>query len=498
MAGWKDLPAELRLLVYHHLDQTGVRRPRQEDIRHRHYMSAYAAVSHEWQGFFEERTFKQLVIRGSDLGELNNIVTGSRRRWLRTLWMRVELPRYTCESCSTEESEEEVRINNSISTADIWRLFEILGTWKERNHIPFTLMLSVYSPSDNEHHFRNHGFDDDLSAFNMAPMMPRHDPPHEWHYGLQFAPELGPRLRAFGEPLSLELTQVSVVPAPRLPSLDFVTEFVLPRQFYRMIPNVDLIFRSLPNLQGFRFEHWRQVSPTSAATAMFRLREVIRALPPSLRRVSIFEDSNGALNPRRIYEAAVNDAISGHLLRDASHQLIEVNASFIIDAKHFFKSFELDHGLEEAPWPHLEVLTLTSSYLIRSRSRGKNNMLVAAAKAAMLMPKLRLLQIWFARLRQMHVFRYVKTTSGPLIEWVQTEGSAHRLSGKVIQAWERYAYMSSQEPLCVEETDILPEQIKGHACALRYLHRVDSILVESSALQLSWESENLEYVRQNL
>ncbi|KAI0379401.1 hypothetical protein F5Y04DRAFT_290290 [Hypomontagnella monticulosa] len=386
MATWNSLPIELRLVVYQNLDYTDRRRPQGQDIRHKHCMTKYAAVSREWQAFFEQRNFKRLTIRQQDLEEFERIFKGYRRRWLRILWMRVQLPRYRCPECNMEETEGETGFNSSLFTSTIWKLFTILSTWDRENPLPFTLMLSVYSPSDNEHHFRTHCFGDDLKTFYMGPRLPLSDFEHGWWLGRQHAPRLEAKLRVLGKPLKFLLTRVSADPDARLPTIRLVSALVLPRQFYRRIPNVDVIIRSLPNLQDFRYEQWRPVTGRGVANAFVELRDIIQALPYKLERISIFEDFNDALHPRALHQPGEHDLISAQLLRRLSHELIDVNASFIMDGCDFFE-FDLQRS-----WPRLELLTLTCK-ILRRDSLERDDLFIAAAKAAMFMPKLRMLQL---------------------------------------------------------------------------------------------------------
>ncbi|RYP26414.1 hypothetical protein DL767_008038 [Monosporascus sp. MG133] len=462
MTVWNDLPAELRLVVYKHLDNVSFRKLRVEDVRHYHHMAAYAAVSREWQEFFEERTFKSLVLRQRDLPELERILNRSRRRWLCTLWLRVELPRYTCDSCSSEESDEEADTNSAVFTAAVWKLFTVLNGWQSRGQEPLTrpgfdLRLSVYSPSDREHHFRHHRFDDDFSALCLWPRINHLDHSHGWYHGTQLELSLGAKLRILGKPLKLDLSQVSTDLSPHLPPLNFITCFTMPRQFYRRIADVDSILQSLPNLRRFYLEQWRQVTIADENERLLHLRRVIEALPPTLRLFSAFQDANNTL----LWSAPnsnlpESDAPSARILRKASQKCTVINAYFLIDARCFFFTFEPGSpGSAQEAWPNLKKLTMTSD-LLSSKAYGdrSDRMLEAASRAALRMPKLRMLQLWFIGGKEVCIFRYRKTKGRPLIEWLRTKSARRGPSQGVVQAWQMVADTSLQGPIRVQKTEI--------------------------------------------
>ncbi|CAJ2507514.1 Uu.00g087000.m01.CDS01 [Anthostomella pinea] len=141
MPDWTRLPPEIRLMVLEEL----VRAEQKDD----HKVSGYAVVSREWQVFFERHTFKKLKLHQGHLAELKRILHNTYRLpiTVEDLWFNIQLPRFGCESCQTEESAFEEWQNNVIFTKAIWKLFKILGSWSRRRPLTdgkrMTLSLSA-------------------------------------------------------------------------------------------------------------------------------------------------------------------------------------------------------------------------------------------------------------------------------------------------------------------------------------------------------------------
>ncbi|KAL7619840.1 hypothetical protein AAE478_010385 [Parahypoxylon ruwenzoriense] len=342
MAGWSDLAVDLKLMVFNYLvNSERCLRPKDEDDRPHRYKSTYATVSREWRAFFESKNFMHLVLHQSDLADFERVFTRARIQVPRPVWLRVQLPSYNCHECSSEESQEEATVNNIIFTSSLWK-FTILGVWKDiRGEITpqkeMTMILSVYSPSDREHHFRDHPFDDDKeTCYYRSARIDYDDPSHGWHSSSYVAPGLGPKLRLLGNPLDLNFRQISADSAISLPTLDFISELQIPRQFYRATPRLDLILKSLPKLQTLRYEPWRHVTDDCERHRELNFHEILQAFPKTLTKFSAFMDSNDAL---RSQPEKVINTMSIASVREASFRFTELAASFIVDAEWFFYPF---------------------------------------------------------------------------------------------------------------------------------------------------------------
>lgn len=104
MASWLDLPAELRDMIlevvaqaYSHKSEPGAR-------------VGYATVSREWQLFFEEETFRKLVVDQTQLVKLESLFGSKenqrRREYVKHLQLIVKLKECGCDACQPEEDSE--------------------------------------------------------------------------------------------------------------------------------------------------------------------------------------------------------------------------------------------------------------------------------------------------------------------------------------------------------------------------------------------------------
>ncbi|KAI1378126.1 hypothetical protein F4677DRAFT_458814 [Hypoxylon crocopeplum] len=499
MSNWHKLPVELKLMIFEYLAEPDGRMKPKHYITHYHrHKSAYAAVSLEWQGYFERRNFFVLTLSQSDLSDFRRIVVGERRTYLFRLWLRIELPRYTCDSCTRKESDQEATTNNLICTDALWDLFSILAEWKAKEGKEtgrlVKLELSVYSPSDREHHFRDHRFHDNRSTYHMSSRIDHDDPSHGWYSGVQVHPRLGPKLRLLGAPLKLDFSHISSGQSQPFPELDFISSLVIPRQFYRKIPGLTLILRSLPNLRRFKYEIWRHVTDGNEWLQEAEYREVLQALPKDLKVLSIFEDSSDVLHLHR--RARKFRGIIPVYLRTSSQNLTELNASFLIDAQEFFIQFYPGiYANRQIGWPNLRALTLTSKLLIRPNRQHINVLLQAAALAVLRMPQLEILEIWYGKLYKAGIFRYTRCGDRSSIEWLDTNNPPLGFHSTVVQSWQTVANSYTRDCLDVTTGTISPQCIRSHGSVMHYLKRFERILAPTSTRQLRWEADNLEAVR---
>lgn len=121
-------------------------------------------------------------------------------------------------------------------------------------------------------------------------------------------------------------------------------------------------------------------------------------IPNQLKRLVLFEDFNDEYitlfqgvydlldaEPIRTANLAVSKALA-----EASLSLEHLSASFTVDAKYFFRAPQ-----STWTWNKLATLVLTSGLLTPSHSSTEiNDMLQAAAAAAMSMPALTAMELW--------------------------------------------------------------------------------------------------------
>ncbi|KAI2465341.1 hypothetical protein F4781DRAFT_435469 [Annulohypoxylon bovei var. microspora] len=475
-ASWDDLPVELKLIVFDFLSPSERNRtmiPRHEDDRHNHHISAYAAVSKGWQAVFERRIFYGLVL---------------------------QLSRYGCELCDLRETHEEEARNNKIFTASMWDLFSILARWRSKDQEStyksrLILMLSAYSPSDREHYFRDHRFGDDCKTYYDSPRIHHHDPFHGWFFGEQVRLDVGPKQRLFGRPLNFDFHHIGASSLPSLPKLDFVAGLIIPRQFYRPIPRIDLIIRSLPKLEILRYEPWYPIAFDRAWTHELDILGILEALPQTVTKFSGYKDSNDALsrNSRGTFFP-----VPGSRLAQISQRFKELDISFIIDARWFFSVLEpfADNSKVDLSWDDLEGLTMTSKLLSSGTgSEELDSLLGSAAQAALRMPKLQMMELWSGKRGEAYIFRYTRFKDESHIEWWDTGLVPMTLRPKVIQAWQMVADRYVRGRLVVKIRNIPPRNIKCRGSILSYLKRSDRTLTSASLQQIQWETKELMPVR---
>ncbi|KAI0887047.1 uncharacterized protein GGS22DRAFT_120835 [Annulohypoxylon maeteangense] len=379
----------------------------------------------------------------------------------------------------------------------MWNLFSILTEWGtakpyySKSMLNLSLQLSVYSPSDRDHHFRDHRFYDDNKTYYDSPRINHLDPYHGWYFGEQVIPGPGPKHRLFGRPLYFDFRYIGTRDLPSLPKVDFITSLIIPRQFYRPIPKIELIFRSLPNLEIFRYEPWYPISTDRAWLHEADLLAILDSLPPTVTRFSGYKDSNDVLNRSNGGSFAEN---AGSKVFSISQRLIELDLSFIIDAKSFFAPFNEDK--EKDSWDNLEGLTLTSDSLRLNASPAEvDKLLRSAAEVALSMPKLQMMELWSGKRSQARIFRYTRYKDNSLVEWLETGLSFTALGPSVKRSWQMVADKYVRGHMDFETRDIHPDSIRCRGSILPYLMRRDKTLTSASLQQIMWEATELKRVR---
>ncbi|KAI0888859.1 uncharacterized protein GGS22DRAFT_184434 [Annulohypoxylon maeteangense] len=461
MAGWNDLPSEVKLIIYGYLcdHDSDLLRLHGKDFLHNSHLSAYATVSLEWQDFFEGRTFKKLTIKQSDLHEFGKVLVPRRRPFLRRLWLQVELRSFYQDLDLTEEIPKELDENANIFSDSIGKLFTILKEWETREKtqprkLSLTLLFDAYSPDDSRSSYQR---------YNAMDYPPGNKPPTPIYQCSHRSPSKCSCFRSdiwFNtvhkpwllnrQPREFDLSQISADSSLRLPKLDFVTGFIIPRQFYANIPILSLIAQSFPNLQRIGFEQWRRAAKDNIDDYTL-LRQVMKALPFRLQCFSAFLDTSVMLSVRNRFSRS--DIPSTHMLRKASYQFYKIDVSFFMDARYFFATFMYGFSGNEY-WPNLERFSMTSSLLSPDSNEGYTSLLLGVAKAASRMPKLRMLQIWWGYDAELCVFRYTRDHEDPLIEWVRTNTAPEGPGEEVLEAWQEVANKTWYTPVRIKQTVI--------------------------------------------
>jgi hypothetical protein len=247
---WTCLPAEVRLEILETITNQ----------KHRGWASS-ASVCKEWQGVIEKKNFHRLKLQVSCLHGFEHMIV-RQRELVHHIWFSIELPKYTCQSCDSQTSQELADWRSSATgcfTDAIWRLFRILATWQPANTL--TLELNAHCPSDSEHCFKAYIFDSDSEdEYEGLPSLQKagqgfaewHDPKHGWINGQHLmAPSALAMVQLFGV--------VRGWPLRGLPEVVGVTTFIIRRQLRRSLDfhTWDCIVDKLCRLEHLYYEPWR-------------------------------------------------------------------------------------------------------------------------------------------------------------------------------------------------------------------------------------------------
>lgn len=157
----------------------------------------------------------------------------------------------------------------------------------------------------------------------------------------------------------------------------------------------------------------------------------------------------------------------------------------MVDASDFFDARE-----RSWKWTSLTSLALTSRLLAPDESPIEiDNMLQAAAEAAMKMPNLETMEIWNGREGLAMLFRYQLAGGGrpAMITWRGTWQFA--LRPPVLQAWEAVALKHrSYGSVIIEELLDAGAVVKSHADAIYHLRLLNPVIRPISLRQIRMEN----------
>ncbi|KAF7958555.1 hypothetical protein EAE96_002095 [Botrytis aclada] len=231
------------------------------------------------------------------------------------------------------------------------------------------------------------------------------------------------------------------------------------------------MFALLPRLQEIHYEPWREFFGVMQKITDKYLQRLFESLSCSqLQRLVIFENSDQTYpasyrdfgcGPMRIPSSSVSSALA-----NASLTLEHLSAPFMVDASHFFTARELSWK-----WPNLTWLALTSRLLVpQERSEELDDMLQAAAAAAMNMPNLETMEIWNGEKGLAMLFRYQRhKREQPAV--ITCKGTWELiLQPLVIQAWDSVSLKHcGRETVIIKEVLNMSDSIKSHGDAIRHL-----------------------------
>lgn len=232
---------------------------------------------------------------------------------------------------------------------------------------------------------------------------------------------------------------------------------------------------------------------------------MLRGLPPTLDRLSVFEDWNTMLewragdsllpeywgNPIRYMGPKLANAF-----RNRSRSLQHLSISYMIDAKIFFAACQSDWV-----WERLEFLALTCTllskhyydesvagnvdaplwqYHVPTRRLG---LLQRAAHTALRMPKLSAMAIWTGKKGFASAFIYERSEHNlPSITWCGTWDLQLAEKPAVVREWGKVAAKHCEAPLRVYTEVLDSSDIASHADAVSLL-RLPCEVTDSTSLE---------------
>lgn len=222
---------------------------------------------------------------------------------------------------------------------------------------------------------------------------------------------------------------------------------------------------------------------------------ILTSLPETLKVLTILEDFNEDCNivhcfhyitrewPYRPELVKTPSPLVGAALACRSVGLERLSASYMVDAKDFFKACEPNWV-----WDNLTSLALTSRSLTLCKPHPSaiNDILVDAGTAALRMPKLRTMEIWNGMKRHACAFRYQVTADSATLGWCGTWNL--ELDTDVVDVWKRVALRYTRHELSVLVSQNLDKKdIKSHATAICEL-KLSKVIHPVSLEQIMRES----------
>ncbi|TQN65674.1 hypothetical protein CSHISOI_09749 [Colletotrichum shisoi] len=406
----------------------------------RHEKAALASVCNEWRVVVEKSTFRSLLLHEGnghqDVRAFHRIVHGRRRRLVRNLTMHITLGLYGCEGCHREESGEEADANNWRFTRAVRGLWSCLSRWPAvgGDAAAMTLEIKCGALSDRQHFFRDAGDGGRHLLYGQSLQ------------GRRFS-LWGARKRLLGN--LLDFVHQDGGARPLLPKVRVVRRLRVNKSLYRSLSAaaLRLLFESLVDLTVVCYQPRRGVdvqgqrARDEANTALFR------TLGPSARGVHLWEMQSPELHGDRYRPKPTNEELVAAVV-EVSYRLRDVTIYHAIDGADFFRlASARPGGARPMPaWPNLRFLVLSCRHLAFSGAQSEAyDLLLTAARAAMRMPRLGCMELWWGEVNGGYIFRYRVDRDAATVTVVATSEAAPHPD--VLKAWRRVAYENTRHQL---------------------------------------------------
>ncbi|KAL8754825.1 MAG: hypothetical protein Q9199_004068 [Rusavskia elegans] len=458
----------------------------------------YATVSREWQIIVGQKIFGRLKLTPSRFASFAKI-THRQRTLVKYIWLCIELQVYDCWQMRDFGCNRWHEANINVIGKAIWGLFSILSRWVPSESL--VLDISVHSPSDSQHYFKQLQFGSDAipEANNAQGTVISHVSCHGWVISQQAVP---PSQEAIEDAIDRYYWFFQDIEMTGdfwrgLPEFTAVTGLLLRRQTRRRWEPETLraILGRLPRLQEFYYEPWREWNRLDQQETDEQTQLIFKLLTfRQLKRVVLFEDFNddyGAvfqvfkeflddpdIGPVRTADVALSEALA-----QASLDFQQLSASFIVDARWFLRAPQ-----PTWVWNQLTSLVLTSRVLVPQESHAVvNDLLQAAATAAMKMPRIKSMELWNGGRGFACVFRY-QSSGGIRPAKILWRGNwILPLGHRTVSAWETVAGQHAQCDLRVSKELLDADSINSHGDAIHHLGLLEPVLRPVSLWQIRKE-----------
>ncbi|KAK1252913.1 hypothetical protein MKX08_004100 [Trichoderma sp. CBMAI-0020] len=500
---WHNLPVEIRQTILNALLHTGGS------------LAAYAAVSREWQDVVEPHNFSHLQLTMPRIEQLD-LMTFRTQKHVQYIWLCLELEEYGLRESRLQGMS--IADSHAIGRA-LHEVVDTLSSWSTRPSL--VLDISVHSPSDSAYWFKyltfepDHPFNQRERGYSELPelSMPTianddgndsddsdysdysddsdyisddsddsDDSDRSQSQGSD--DEVFITDRAIGK--VFDLIQVKGPFATNqeehewwmgMPLAPAVTAVLLRQQTRRRWPTETLLrlLSRFPRLREIHYEPWREWQDDAQKTTDGNYKTFFQLVAPTrLKKLAVFEN-----------------------FHQRCLKLEQISASFIIDAKQFFEARGRDWK-----WASLTTLILTSRLLEPLGNQPNiTTMFLRAARTALRMPKLELMEIWNGRRGVAAVFRYqtsrYKANSEAkqrptMMTWRGTW--MFRLEVPLIQAWEYVTYKLHGNVFLIKRELLSGRLIESHADAIHRLELAQSVIRPVSQRQIRAEHMAVEDV----
>ncbi|CAI6314209.1 unnamed protein product [Periconia digitata] len=451
---WGSLPPEIRCMILKALIDEG--------------NAAYCAtVCQEWRTAIEKHNFHSLTLTSKDMPIIESIDSHT-FSLIRYIWYRIELEEYGCPACDLYESEEELEINKRIVRSSLYEMLDALSKHPLRGHL--TLDITIFSPSDLQHHFQYLSFEPATALYSRK--QPQPEPRSRSGHGpISVNSLVGPITRLFSTREDYDLDNDRSWSS--MPQAPCVTRLLLRRQTRRQwYPiNVGDLLNCLPNTDELFYEPWRGWWGFSYPSVKISLRLFLRQMISNIKKLTIFLNSpepmvsahmpgiDASWEQGMIINHAPSPDVTEYVA-EASLGLQHLSVAFLVDARLFWQNCQ-----QTWTWDQLTTISLTSRDLVPNQAREKiSNLFCAAAQTSKKMSKLQIMELWNADSEHAAVFRYKSGKADSSITW---KGNWElNFEPRVIEAWKVAEGLGRTEYLSVHEELVELPQLRSQGDAI--------------------------------